>query len=225
MFGKQHVLDWNKYGIIAMVFSIALLMATFVVPKDVEAAARPVSCEHYHYVQQGEHIASIAAHYNVSYDNIAADNGLPYPYYLNVGQRLCINGATLPMSQAPPAHQSPAPQAPQSPQATSPLPTPTPYTPPPAQQSGGHGSGAHGQASQAPAPSHAQTMPNPSQHRPPVQQQQVNYSCSYIVLPGDSLHRIARHYGITARKLARANHLRNINRIYVGQHLTVPCVS
>jgi len=225
MFSKQHILNWNKYRMTAIALGIALLMATFVVSNNVQAVGRPVSCEHYHYVQQGEHIASIAADYNISYDNIAADNGLPYPFYLNIDQKLCINGATLPTSQAPPppppASQSPPPPPPPASQSPPPPPPPAPQSPPPAPQSP-LPTPTPVPYTPPPSPSQAQTVPNPSQYRPPAPQQQTYYSCTYVVQRGDTLHRIARYHDTTVRRLSRTNQLRNINRIYVGQSLTVP---
>ena len=39
---------------------------------------------------------------------------------------------------------------------------------------------------------------------------------------GDNLSSIARYYGISYQALARANGLRNANRIYAGQRLYIP---
>lgn len=44
----------------------------------------------------------------------------------------------------------------------------------------------------------------------------------YVVQRGDTLYRIARKCGSTVDALAQANQLRNPNRIYVGQVLTIP---
>ncbi|MBN8591500.1 MAG: LysM peptidoglycan-binding domain-containing protein [Anaerolineae bacterium] len=45
---------------------------------------------------------------------------------------------------------------------------------------------------------------------------------SYTVQPGDILSRIARRFGVDMNVLARVNNIRDVNRIYVGQVLTIP---
>ena len=49
------------------------------------------------------------------------------------------------------------------------------------------------------------------------------YDCTYSVRYGDSLSRIAVRYNMTAYALASANSLHNINLIYAGMTLRVPC--
>ena len=44
----------------------------------------------------------------------------------------------------------------------------------------------------------------------------------YAVLPGDTLAGISGYYHTSIRGLAQANHISNINRISVGQHLCIP---
>lgn len=44
----------------------------------------------------------------------------------------------------------------------------------------------------------------------------------YVVRYGDTLSRIASRYEMSTQELARVNNIANINRIYVGQRLTVP---
>lgn len=45
----------------------------------------------------------------------------------------------------------------------------------------------------------------------------------YTVQRGDTLTKIAARYGVTVSAIANANHITNVNRIYVGQHLVIPC--
>ncbi len=45
---------------------------------------------------------------------------------------------------------------------------------------------------------------------------------SYIVVPGDTLGRIAARFGSTVAAIAQANGITNINLIFVGQRLTIP---
>lgn len=47
-------------------------------------------------------------------------------------------------------------------------------------------------------------------------------SVIHVVQRGENLFRIALRYGVTVDALAAANGLRNANRIYVGQRLTIP---
>jgi LysM repeat protein len=47
--------------------------------------------------------------------------------------------------------------------------------------------------------------------------------CNYTVVPGDSLSRIAVRFGTTIWYLASVNGIANVNRIYSGMHLFVPC--
>jgi nucleoid-associated protein YgaU len=46
---------------------------------------------------------------------------------------------------------------------------------------------------------------------------------SYRVQRGDSLSGIAQHYGVSMDQLAKANSIRNPNRIYSGMVLCIPC--
>ncbi len=47
-------------------------------------------------------------------------------------------------------------------------------------------------------------------------------SQTYIVQPGDTLSAIARRFNTTVTAIAQASGISNINRIYVGQRLTIP---
>jgi LysM repeat protein len=44
----------------------------------------------------------------------------------------------------------------------------------------------------------------------------------YVVRPGDTLYAIALNFNVTPYAIARANDLRNLNWIYVGQRLIIP---
>ncbi|NOX63576.1 MAG: LysM peptidoglycan-binding domain-containing protein [Chloroflexi bacterium] len=44
----------------------------------------------------------------------------------------------------------------------------------------------------------------------------------YVVRQGDVLSQIAARFRVSVRSLARANSIRNVNRIYVGQRLCIP---
>lgn len=52
-----------------------------------------------------------------------------------------------------------------------------------------------------------------AQSAPPVQ---------YVVKPGDTLYRIAARHNVLLSQLAAANHIYNVNRVSVGQVLTIP---
>lgn len=47
--------------------------------------------------------------------------------------------------------------------------------------------------------------------------------CTYTVRSGDTLEGIAQRFGTTVRWLAQTNNIANVNFIYVGQKLHVPC--
>lgn len=47
-------------------------------------------------------------------------------------------------------------------------------------------------------------------------------ACTYTVRYGDTLFSIARRFGVPVGQIARANSIRNINHIYVGQRLFIP---
>ncbi len=64
----------------------------------------------------------------------------------------------------------------------------------------------------APAPTQPPTVP----YTPPAS------SCVYAVAPGDTLGKIAAHYGVTVNDIAFANGIANANWIYVGQKLHIP---
>jgi LysM repeat protein len=46
---------------------------------------------------------------------------------------------------------------------------------------------------------------------------------TYIVRRGDTLFRIGRTYGVSAWSIARVNHIYNMNYIWAGQRLFIPC--
>jgi LysM repeat protein len=52
--------------------------------------------------------------------------------------------------------------------------------------------------------------------------QSVSGGTTYVVQRGDRLGEIARRYGVDLSVLARINGISDINRIYVGQVLTIP---
>lgn len=47
----------------------------------------------------------------------------------------------------------------------------------------------------------------------------------HVVRPGESLSLIALRYGVDVWAIARANCIANLNHIYVGQRLTIPCAA
>jgi LysM repeat protein len=59
------------------------------------------------------------------------------------------------------------------------------------------------------------------------QQQKNSYHAqcdvTYRVKQGDSLSEIAQHFGVSVHQLAKANNIHNVNHIYAGQVLCIPC--
>ena len=45
----------------------------------------------------------------------------------------------------------------------------------------------------------------------------------HVVQRGDTLYSIARRYGVSMWEIARANGIADVNRIWVGQVLRIPC--
>lgn len=57
----------------------------------------------------------------------------------------------------------------------------------------------------------------------PTQTFTGGYNCTYVVHPGDTMYRLGVRFGISPFSLAVANHIANINYIFVGMVLRVPC--
>jgi uncharacterized protein YgiM (DUF1202 family) len=49
----------------------------------------------------------------------------------------------------------------------------------------------------------------------------TNYQ-THLVVPGDSLFKLAQHYGTTMQAIAAANNIYNYDLIYIGQQLIIP---
>jgi LysM repeat protein len=60
----------------------------------------------------------------------------------------------------------------------------------------------------------------PSGHVPPPA---PCVQARYYVRTGDNLYRIGLRFGVSAQSIAAANGIANLNRIYVGQLLVIPC--
>jgi len=45
---------------------------------------------------------------------------------------------------------------------------------------------------------------------------------SHVVRPGENLYRISRYYGVDLRKVIRANHIRDVTSLSVGQAIFIP---
>jgi len=76
--------------LISLMLVAALFAAAFPTPAPVRAADCAVS----YTVVSGDTLSSIALKYNTTTAAIAAENGLKEPYTLQVGQTLCIPGAS-----------------------------------------------------------------------------------------------------------------------------------
>jgi LysM repeat protein len=60
------------------------------------------------------------------------------------------------------------------------------------------------------------SQPPPSPSQPPASQS------TYTVQPGDNLYRISLRFGVSLLRLAEVNGIANVNRIFIGQVLTIP---
>lgn len=56
----------------------------------------------------------------------------------------------------------------------------------------------------------------------PATRKRRNTNGGYTIQKGDTLSAIARRYGTTVQALAEANGIEDVNRIYVGDNLTIP---
>lgn len=66
-------------------------------------------------------------------------------------------------------------------------------------------------------------LPFSANASPPSQAPARAFDCSYVVRPGDNLYRIGLRFGVSPYTLASVNHLANINYVFVGMVLRVPC--
>jgi LysM repeat protein len=53
---------------------------------------------------------------------------------------------------------------------------------------------------------------------------QVGPCIQYTVVKGDNLTKIARRFGTTVDTLVSLNHIKNRNKIYIGQVLLIPAL-
>lgn len=66
-------------------------------------------------------------------------------------------------------------------------------------------------------------LPSGADAAPPPQKPAGTFNCTYVVRPGDNLFRIGLKFGVSPYTLAAVNHLANVNRVYAGMVLRVPC--
>jgi nucleoid-associated protein YgaU len=71
---------------------------------------------------------------------------------------------------------------------------------------------------------HNQKQYHKNQHNQKHNNKQYNRcDVTYRVKKGDSLSEIAQWYGVSVHQLAKANGIKNPNRIYKGQVICIPC--
>ncbi len=80
-------------------------------PAPTPAPSAPSGGVQYHMVQPGDTLYRIAKSYGLNYHDVAQQNGIPYPYALNVGQRISIYSgySAAPAAPAPSAGYGAAP--------------------------------------------------------------------------------------------------------------------
>ncbi len=61
-----------------------------VIPSPSAASPEPAAGEQIHIVQPGQNLFRIALQYNLSFETVAAHNGIPWPYTIYVGQQIKI---------------------------------------------------------------------------------------------------------------------------------------
>ncbi|MDI9468731.1 MAG: LysM peptidoglycan-binding domain-containing protein [Bacillota bacterium] len=227
----------------ALMLSVLMLLALLWMPTAVTAA--PAAS---HTVRSGETLWMLQQRYGVPYLTIARENGIPAPYWLQVGQVLTIPGTT------------PAPTP--APEPATPTPTPAPATPTsPAAGSytvragdtlwkiGQHFGVSYltiarangiqapywlrvGQVlsipglapaptpvpTPAPAPTPAPT-PGPT---PTPAAPVIPTAGSYTVCSGDTLWKIGQRFGVSYLTIARENGIQAPYWLRVGQVLRIP---
>lgn len=172
-----------------------------------------------HVVQPGEILSRISQRYGVSVANIVAVNNLLNADSIYAGQRLAIPGAGAPANNPPPAAETPVTST---------------HTVQPGETLGliatryGVSIAALVQANNISNPSllysgqqlvipGGGTNSGPATQPPPT----PSNPGSHVVQRGETLFRIAVHYGITVDALRAANGISG-NTIYTGQTLTIP---
>lgn len=200
--------------LVALLMSVALTATA--IPQAVQAAEAQsgYSGGYYHWVVKGDSISKLARRYSVTVHSLASANGLGVTDYLYVGQKLYI-----PQSYGAPngckwhyyvKHGDTLSHIAKY--------YGVDYA---ALARANHLGSAHsiyvGQKICIPEiyGGHAY---NGGHH---VDHDAGNYAGHHVVKHGDTLAKIAHHYGISVHHLAKVNHLANINHIYVGQHLKV----
>lgn len=174
-----------------------------------------------HVVQRGETLASIAWRYGVTVAQLVQANGLPSSHWIYVGQRLVVPGAGA-AAEVVPAQTASA---------------------------GGVHVVRPGESLSSIAARYGLsvwdlarannlnvlswvyvgqqlTLPETSGGQAASAQASGQSAAAsdtvHVVQRGETLASIARRYGVTVDRLARANNLRNANLIYVGQRLRIP---
>lgn len=196
-------------------------------------------------VQRGDTVGRIAALYGSTTEAINRANDLGEDNLIFVGQELLI-----PVPLAAPATSTPTPTptptiTPSPTQTPAILPTDAPMQPPAAttytvrpgdtlnaiaarfnvsvfelaQANGIVNVNRIFPGQQLTIPGTPSAGPSTAQPQPtPTPQPQT----TYVVRPGDNLYRISVRFGVTMRRLAEANGIVNVNRIFAGQTLVIP---
>ncbi len=165
-----------------------------------------------HVVQRGENLFRIALNYGMTVDELASLNGILDPGSLQVGQRLLVPGAIA--ARVPQTHIVQAGE--------------TLYSI----------ADLYGISMEQLATANSITDENAiyigqtltiasaslptAQPAPEVIAQSPPASLVHVVLPGETLFRIATQYGLTVNDVALANSLSDQTLIYTGQQLMIP---
>lgn len=191
-----------------------------------------------HRVRPGDTVAGLAARYNSTVDAIATANGLGPNYLIFVGQELIIPVRIVAATSTPT----------NTPSVVVVTATPAPPTVSPTPASAGTiyvvqpgdtlqriarqfntTTGAIAQLNGIVNPDRIQvgqrllipgappTVPAPGPSPTPVRTPRT-----YLVQPGDTLFVISLRFGVSARAIAQANRINNVNLIYIGQVLIIP---
>lgn len=172
----------------------------------VAAASVSAGAAQFYTVAPHDTLYSIARHFGVPLNLLAAVNGIRDPSKIRVGMVLRIPDVSSPRRGAPVSHGAPHPAAvTAAPQSGSP-----------------HASTEHAAPSVTPGssiPAHLSGTPRGTQAPAVPKPPRITY---YVVRPGDTLYRIAQAYGLTVPQLQQANHLASPDVLLAGRVLRIP---
>jgi LysM repeat protein len=196
---RIHLRSFADYGLLPVTYDMTQIPPPQTVPPP--GSGSPGSGPTIHVVRAGETLATIAARYRTTWQNLVALNNLSNPNRIYTGQRLIVSGAVA----APPSSGTPGVHIVQSGETLAVI----------AARYGTTVAAivSANRLANADVIFAGQRLTIPSAPLAP------RY---YTVQAGDTLFRIALRYGTTVAAITAANNVLNPNAISVGQTLLIP---